>query len=69
MVGGGTVPATNFTRHDVQRPRPPQIAVMSMPRGVRRVEDGRAGFDVEDAATGKNGQDKAHSGLRIPLPP
>ena len=28
---GGTVPATNFTRHEVQRPRPPQVAVMSMP--------------------------------------
>ena len=28
---GGTVPATNFTRHDVQRPRPPQTASTSMP--------------------------------------
>src|SRR5206468_11918842 len=31
MVGGGIVPATNFTRHDVHRPRPPQVAVMSTP--------------------------------------
>src|SRR4030095_15905129 len=31
MVGGGTAPATNFTRHEVQRPRPPQVAVMSTP--------------------------------------
>src|SRR5688572_6748367 len=31
MVGGGTAPATNFTRHEVQRPRPPQVAVRSMP--------------------------------------
>ncbi len=29
MVGGGIVPATNFTRHEVHRPRPPQVAVMS----------------------------------------
>src|SRR5207244_3983179 len=32
MVGGGMAPATNFTRQDVQRPRPPQVAVMSTPR-------------------------------------
>ena len=31
IVGGGGVPARNFTRHDVQRPRPPQVAVTSMP--------------------------------------
>ena len=31
IVGGGMVPATNFTRQDVQRPRPPQVAVMSTP--------------------------------------
>src|SRR5262245_7625110 len=31
MVGGGTGPATNFTRQDVQRPRPPHVAVMSTP--------------------------------------
>ena len=31
MVGGGAVPATNLTRHEVQRPRPPQVAVMSTP--------------------------------------
>jgi len=31
IVGGGGVPATNFTRHEVQRPRPPHVAVMSMP--------------------------------------
>ena len=31
MVGGGTVPATNLTRQEVQRPRPPQVAVMSTP--------------------------------------
>src|SRR5207237_10022965 len=31
IVGGGIVPATNFTRHEVQRPRPPQVAVMSTP--------------------------------------
>src|SRR5262249_7359558 len=31
MVGGGIVPETNFTRHDVHRPRPPQVAVMSTP--------------------------------------
>ena len=37
--------------------------------GVRRLQDGRSGCDVEGAATGKNGQDRAHSGLRIPLPP
>ena len=36
--------------------------------GVRRLQDGRAGLDVEGAAIGKNGQDRAHSGLRIPLP-
>ena len=27
----GIGPATNFTRHDVQRPRPPHVAVMSTP--------------------------------------
>src|SRR5437867_2141725 len=31
MVGGGMVPETNFTRQDVQRPRPPQVAVISTP--------------------------------------
>jgi hypothetical protein len=31
IVGGGMLPATNFTRQDVQRPRPPQVAVMSIP--------------------------------------
>ena len=31
IVGGGTVPVTSFTRHEVQRPRPPQVAVMSTP--------------------------------------
>src|SRR5689334_1654796 len=31
IVGGGIVPATNCTRHDVQRPRPPQVAVISTP--------------------------------------
>ena len=31
MVGGGGVPAMNLTRQDVQRPRPPQVAVMSTP--------------------------------------
>ncbi len=31
MVGGGAVPATSFTRQEVQRPRPPQVAVMSTP--------------------------------------
>src|SRR5512132_1696516 len=30
IVGGGIAPARNFTRHDVQRPRPPQVAVMSI---------------------------------------
>src|SRR5215471_21220799 len=29
IVGGGTAPATNLTRHEVQRPRPPHVAVMS----------------------------------------
>src|SRR6266849_10833857 len=31
IVGGGMVPETNFTRQEVQRPRPPQVAVMSTP--------------------------------------
>ena len=31
MVAGGTAPATNFTRQDVHRPRPPQVAVTSTP--------------------------------------
>src|SRR5262245_25967154 len=31
IVAGGVVPATNLTRHDVHRPRPPQVAVMSTP--------------------------------------
>src|SRR5437762_10133206 len=31
IVGGGTVPATNFTRQDVHRPRPPHVAVISIP--------------------------------------
>src|SRR4051812_5772706 len=31
MVGGGMLPETNFTRQEVQRPRPPQVAVMSTP--------------------------------------
>src|SRR5881398_3097026 len=29
IVGGGTVPVTNLTRQDVQRPRPPHVAVIS----------------------------------------
>src|SRR5919201_188157 len=31
IVGGGTVPATNCTRQEVQRPRPPHVAVISTP--------------------------------------
>src|SRR5258705_11975658 len=31
IVGGGAVPATSLTRHELQRPRPPQIALMSTP--------------------------------------
>src|SRR5258708_5062699 len=31
MVGGGAVPATSLTRQEVQRPRPPQMALMSTP--------------------------------------
>jgi hypothetical protein len=31
MVGGGTGPVTNLTRQEVQRPRPPQVAVMAIP--------------------------------------
>src|SRR5256885_782940 len=31
IVGGGIVPSTNFTRHEVHRPRPPQVAVTSTP--------------------------------------
>src|SRR5262249_62046215 len=31
MVGGGGRPARNLTRHDVHRPGPPHVAVMSMP--------------------------------------
>ena len=31
IVRGGATPATNLTRQDVQRPRPPQVAVMSTP--------------------------------------
>ena len=30
MLGGGAGPATNLMRQEVQRPRPPQVAVMSM---------------------------------------
>src|SRR2546428_11219995 len=30
IVGGGIVPATNFTRQEVHRPRPPQVAVISI---------------------------------------
>src|SRR3989441_10025294 len=30
IVGGGIVPATNFTRQEVHRPRPPHVAVISM---------------------------------------
>src|SRR2546428_5794226 len=31
IVGGGIVPSMNFTRHEVHRPRAPQVAVMSTP--------------------------------------
>jgi len=31
IVGGGTAPSMNFTRQEVHRPRPPQVAVMSTP--------------------------------------
>src|SRR4029434_4563030 len=31
IVGGGGRPARNLTRHDVQRPRPPHVAVTSTP--------------------------------------
>src|SRR2546428_9712199 len=30
-VGGGGKPARNLTRHEVHRPRPPQVAMMSTP--------------------------------------
>jgi hypothetical protein len=36
---------------------------------MRRLENGDSGVDVEARATGKYGQDRAHSALRIPLPP
>src|SRR5438093_11684534 len=31
MIVGGGAPVRNLTRHDVQRPRPPHVAVMSTP--------------------------------------
>src|SRR4029450_10753154 len=31
IVGGGGSPTRNLTRHDVHRPRPPHVAVMSPP--------------------------------------
>src|SRR3989449_10740209 len=31
IVGGGGRPARNLTRHEVHRPRPPHVAVMSTP--------------------------------------
>ncbi len=31
IVGGGGSPTRNFTRQDVHRPRPPQVAVISTP--------------------------------------
>src|SRR5205823_10539843 len=31
IVGGGIVPSMNLTRQEVQRPRPPQVAVTSTP--------------------------------------
>ena len=47
IVGGGMSPETNLIRHDVQRPRPPQVAVMSTPPPCAEVENGRAGLDLE----------------------
>ena len=67
MVGGGAVPATNLTRHDVQRPRPPQVAVMSTPAAWADFRIVVPGFDVEDVAAGQDGQRNRHSGRRIPL--
>ena len=47
MVGGGAVPATNLIRHEVQRPRPPQVAVMSTPPACAALRMVVPGVDVE----------------------
>src|SRR2546427_9814862 len=45
IVGGGGRPARNLTRHEVHRPRPPHVAVMSTPpacAALRSVDPGAA---------------------------
>src|SRR2546426_4781136 len=54
MVGGGMVPETNFTRQDVQRPRPPQVAVISTPAAWparRMVVPGSTGSVIRSGRT------------------
>src|SRR5262245_6130246 len=69
MVGGGTVPATNLTRHDVQRPRPPQVAVMSTPAAwaaLRIVVPGATSSERESGRMVRAGLIRA-SGYHFPL--
>ena len=69
MVGGGAVPATNLTRHDVQRPRPPQVAVMSTPAACAAFRMVVPGLMSRTRGTGQNGQGNGSCGRRIPFFP
>src|SRR5262245_40872563 len=67
MVGGGTAPATNFTRQEVQRPRPPQVAVRSMPAAwaaARMLVAG--GSDSSRRTSARRGSVKIVSATAIP---
>ena len=74
IVGGGIGPATNFTRHDVQRPRPPQVAVMSTPAAwaALRIETpgvtGSARRADGIARVGEDGQENGHVARFYPGP-
>ena len=62
MVGGGAVPATNLTRQDVQRPRPPQVAVMSTPPPCAAFRMVVPGLMSRIARAGQDGQGNGHAG-------
>ena len=69
MVGGGTMPETNLTRQDVQRPRPPQVASMSTPAAWAEARMVAPDVAWSVSPAGRRVSATVAMRLKIPLPP
>src|SRR2546428_12637202 len=69
IVGGGTVPATNLTRQEVHRPRPPHVAAISMPAACApfRIDVAGGSASVRRGA-GSRGSVRIVRGTAMPPP-